>query len=221
MAPLLSPDGSISIVSVNVALPAQLPALHRGQRVRSGIDKRPAPGPALALSFTNLEGDGQADLSAHGGPDKAVYAYSADLWPAWEADLGRPLGPGAFGENLTVAGATEADVCIGDRWRWGDAELEVCQPRTPCFKLTIHAGTPEAGRVMRRSGRSGWYLRVVRTGTVPTSGTITVVPHPGRVSIRDVTSAAATGHPDALVRALSVAALAGEWRQPLQAQLAG
>ncbi len=211
----------VTLLSVNVAMPTQMPVLHRGRPITSGIAKSPVDVATLTLDWENLSGDGQADLSVHGGPDKAVYAYSADLWPAWERDIGRPFGPASFGENLTVSGVTEADVCVGDRWIWGDAEMEVCQPRSPCFKLTLHAGTAEVGRVMRQSGRSGWYLRVVRTGTVPTSGTIAVVPHPARVSILDVTTAARSGDPDQVVRVLAVAELAEEWRTPLTEHLAG
>ena len=211
----------MKVLSVNVAMPAEMPVTHRGQRIRSGIDKQPATAAELRLTDRNLDGDGQADLSVHGGPDKAVYAYSADHWPAWESDIGRPFGPGAFGENLTVAGVTEADVCVGDRWQWGDAELEVCQPRSPCFKLTLHAGTADVGRVMRHTGRSGWYLRVLRPGTVPTGGTISAVAHPAGVSVLDVTSALRSGDPSAITRVLEVPALADEWRVPLRQALAG
>jgi MOSC domain-containing protein YiiM len=205
----------VTIVSVNVAVPSAMGALHRGRPVRSGIDKRPVSVATLCLGTTNLEGDGQADLSVHGGADKAVYAYPSDHFPAWESELGVTFGPGAFGENLTVAGVTEDDVCVGDRWSWGDAVLEVCQPRTPCFKLALHRGTSEVGRRMRLTGQCGWYLRVLRTGTVPTTGLITTEPHPEAVSIRDISTAASSGNTSIIVRALRVEALATEWREPL------
>lgn len=212
---------SVTLLSVNVAMPAVMRALHRGAPVRSGIDKKPTTASTLTLDWTNLAGDGQADLSVHGGPDKAVYAYPGDHFPAWEAEIGRPFGPGAFGENLTTLGVTEAEVCIGDRWLWGDAEMEVCQPRSPCFKLTLHAGTSEVGRRMRLDGRCGWYLRVLRPGEVPTTGTIEVVPHPAQVSVHDVTGAGRSSDPAAIARVLSVAALADEWRDPLTEALSG
>jgi MOSC domain-containing protein YiiM len=205
----------VTIVSVNVAMPSVMGALHRGRPVKSGIDKRPVSGPTLHLGPTNLEGDGQADLAVHGGPDKAVYAYPSDHFPAWELELGTTFGPGAFGENLTVAGVTEEDVCVGDRWSWGDAVMEVCQPRTPCFKLALHHATSEVGRRMRLTGRCGWYLRVLRTGTVPTAGSITAEPHPDAISIRAISTAASSGDAAVIVRALRVEALAAEWREPL------
>src|ERR1700726_627914 len=118
----------IDVVSVNVGVPRLL-GQQRGTNVYSAIAKQPvAPGTVLWLSLGNLSGDGQADLSVHGGPDKAVYAYPSEHLPAWAAELGEPLGTAPFGENLSTRGVTEVDVCIGDRWRWDDAVLEVCQP---------------------------------------------------------------------------------------------
>jgi len=156
----------------------ELLGLHRGQRITSGIAKRPVTAEFLWLDRLNLEGDAQADLEVHGGPDKAVYAYPSEHLPAWSAELGQDLGPAAFGENLSTAGGTEDDVCIGDRWHWGDAVLEVCQPRTPCFKLAMHRGRGDIGRLLRTSGRTGWYLRVLQLGRVPVAGPVTVEPHP-------------------------------------------
>ncbi|HET9690519.1 MAG TPA: MOSC domain-containing protein [Acidimicrobiales bacterium] len=211
----------VTLVAVSVAQPEEVAGWrHRGHGVRTGIRKRPVAAATLALSTTNLEGDGQADLAVHGGPDKAVYAYPSEHWPVWEAEIGRPFGPAAFGENLTTAGATEDDVRIGDRWHWGDAVLEVCQPRTPCFKLALHSGTAEVGRRMRATGRSGWYLRVLRTGTVPTAGPVAVEAHPAGVTVAAVTAAARSGDPDAIAAVLAVAALADEWRVPLRQALA-
>lgn len=217
---------TLRLLSVCVARPATMPGVaHRGRPVRSAIAKQPVAAAALALSATNLEGDAQADLSVHGGPDKAVYAYAAEHTPAWEAELGGPLGPAAFGENLLTLGATEADVRIGDRWHWGDAVLEVCQPRTPCYKLALHRGTAEAGRRMRATGRSGWYLRVLRPGTVPVPPAagdvqLEVEADPAGVTVLDVTEAARSGDPSAVARVLAVTALAAEWRIALGDRLA-
>ena len=101
----------------------------------------------------NLEGDAQADLEVHGGPDKAVYAYPSEHLPAWAAELGEETwGRRRSARTCRTAGATEDDVCIGDRWFWGDAVLEVCQPRMPCFKLTMHRGRGDIGAAVAKSG---------------------------------------------------------------------
>ena len=178
------PDVNVQIVSVNVALPKVLGRV-RGQEVRSGIAKLPVTADTLILSTSNLEGDRQADQSVHGGPDKAVYVYSADHFEEWTAAASQIFGPGGFGENLTVAGVTEADACIGARWSWGDALLEVVQPRLPCFKLAMHRGTARVGRIMMATARTGWYLRVLRPGTVPTTGTIAIEHHAQGISVAD------------------------------------
>jgi MOSC domain-containing protein YiiM len=133
-------QASITIVSVNVGRPTLL-VKWPNHDVMSSIDKRPVQASSLWLSRTNLEGDEQADQrqtkdgQVHGGPEKAVYAYPADHFAAWSEELGRPVGPGLFGENLTTLGITETDACIGDVWEWGDALLQVRQPRLPCYKL--------------------------------------------------------------------------------------
>src|SRR4051794_39780264 len=129
----------IRLAAVNVGTPTVL-AVARGENVYSGIRKAPVPPSALLwLSSLNLAGDGQADLSVHGGPDKAVYAYPSEHLGPWTEELAEgDLGPAAFGENLSTIGVEEADVRIGDEWSWGDAHLQVCQPRWPCFKLALH-----------------------------------------------------------------------------------
>lgn len=171
---------TITIVSVNVARPTVL-LHHATGDVISAIDKKPVGFGSLALDRTNLDGDAQADTTplpgggqVHGGPDKAVYAYSADHAAGWQTTLGFSPPPGYFGENLTVRGVTEHDVRIGDVWCWGDALLQVSQPRMPCYKLGIRMGSQALRREFRSSDRVGWYLRVLRTGSVPTAGEITV-----------------------------------------------
>ncbi len=195
--------------------------LHRGQRITSGIAKRPVTADFLWLDHLNLEGDAQADLEVHGGPDKAVYAYPSEHLPAWSAELGQELGPAAFGENLSTAGGTEDDVCIGDRWHWGDAVLQVCQPRTPCFKLTMHRGRGDIGRLLRTSGRTGWYLRVLQPGRVPVAGPITVEPHPVGATVWAVHEAARPGGaPVEVISAmLGIDELAIEWKLALASRL--
>ena len=214
-------SGEVGLVSVNVAKPAYL-GMHRGKPVESGIAKRPVTVAELWLDSTNLEGDGQAELDVHGGVDKAVYAYPADHLATWSAELGEALGPAAFGENLTTRGWTEEDVRIGDRWEWGDAVLEVCQPRWPCYKLTMYRGRSDVGRSMRRNGRTGWYLRVLSPGRVPVAGPIRVQRSPVPASVRLVHEAASPGSgvPSEVIEALiGLDALADEWRGQLAERL--
>lgn len=158
------------IVSVQVGLPRELgssPGTNgREQSWTSGIVKEPVRGPVW-VGTTNLQGDGQADRVHHGGPDKAVLAYSADHYRSWQAEFGvRDLPFGAFGENLTVQGVTEHDVCIGDTWQAGDVLLQVSQPRKPCWKLGRRWGRSDLPKRVLQTGRSGWYLRVLRQGTI-------------------------------------------------------
>ena len=208
---------TVRIVSVSVGRPRHL-GFHRGRPVDSGIVKQPVAEGTLHLGRTNLEGDGQADLSCHGGPDKALYAYPSEHLAPWSEELGQDLGPAAFGENITTSGVTEDDVGIGDRWAWGEALVEVCQPRWPCFKLAMLRGRGDVGRRMKETGRTGWYLRVLREGAVPVTGSIEVVfRHPAGVTVRAVHEAArATSMPQEVVEGLlGVDALAESWRSKL------
>jgi MOSC domain-containing protein YiiM len=135
----------------------------------TGFYKEPVVGP-VRVGRTNLEGDGQADLVNHGGPEKAVLAYSADHYPIWRSELDKPDLPfGAFGENFTVIGQTEADLCIGDRWVVGEVRLEVSQPRLPCWKLARRWRIKDLALRVDRTGRSGWYFRVLSEGWVTTN----------------------------------------------------
>jgi MOSC domain-containing protein YiiM len=185
--------GPIEIVSVNVARPSVL-VRWPTKDVLSAIDKRPVAAPELWLGGTNLEGDEQADTrqtplggQVHGGPDQAVYAFPVEHYAAFEREVGRPLGPGFVGENLTVRGATETDVLIGDTWAWGEALLQVTSPRGPCFKLGLRLGRHALRTWVREQGLVGWYLRVLRPGRVPTTGSIAVAErHLGGVSVLDV-----------------------------------
>lgn len=134
-----------------------------GRLVRTAFRKSPIDGP-VEVRITNLAGDEQADLRVHGGPHKAVLVYSADHGPVWRAFDERMDAPGAFGENLHVTGLSEADVCIGDRWRVGSAVFEVSQPRQPCWKANDRWGRDDVVDEMERTGRTGWYMRVLDTG---------------------------------------------------------
>ncbi len=133
---------------------------------RSAIVKEPVVGP-IQLEREGLAGDGQADRANHGGPDKAVLAYSADHYPAWRVALALPDLPfGGFGENLTIGGLDETSVCIGDLFAIGDVRLQVAQPRLPCWKLARRWRLDELTGLVKASGRTGWYLRVLAGGTI-------------------------------------------------------
>ncbi len=150
--------------------------------VPSAIVKRPVHGPVRVVRF-NLEGDRQADLRVHGGPDKAVYAYAACRYPEWLADFPEHrdrLAYGAFGENLTIGGMSERDICAGDVHRIGSARLQVREPRQPCFKFALRFADNRMPRAMVRSGRSGWYYGVLEEGVLKAGDGVEVIdrPHP-------------------------------------------
>ena len=151
--------------------------LHRGRPVQSAIAKEPVEG-RVRVEGVNVAGDEQADRRVHGGPDKAVYAYAREDTAWWESELGRELGPGAFGENLTVEGVAVSGALIGERWRLGTVELEVCQPRFPCFKLGLRFGDPQMLKRFTRAGRPGAYLRIVREGEIGAGDAIEVADRP-------------------------------------------
>lgn len=148
--------------------------------VPSGFVKRPVAG-AVTASFAGLAGDEQADRRVHGGCDKAVYGYPDRAYAWWAAEfphLAARFVPGSLGENLTIAGADEREVRIGDRWRIGGALLQVSEPRQPCFKLALAFGEAKLARAMIRSGRCGWYYRVLEPGSVAAGDTVDLVDRP-------------------------------------------
>ena len=160
-----------SIVSVQVGSIAPL-----GRRqVPSAFVKGPIAGPVM-VERLGLAGDHQADQRVHGGPDKAVYCYPSEHYAKWLAERESDaalLVPGGFGENLTTRGLDEDLVCIGDVLRIGGVTTQVTQPRQPCFKLGLRFEDPQMLRDMLRSGRSGWYLRVLEPGLVEAGASIT------------------------------------------------
>ncbi|MEV6830360.1 MOSC domain-containing protein [Amycolatopsis sp. NPDC051102] len=170
--------------SVYVGEPSVL-GHRRDQPVLSAITKARVSAPELKLTELNLDGDRQADLTVHGGVDKAVYVYPAEHYPAWRED-GFEADVADFGENVSLSGVTEDDVRIGDVWAWGDALVQVSQPRSPCFKLAMKTGRKDVTPLMIGSGRSGWYLRVLRPGTVPTSGAVELVERADGPTIAEV-----------------------------------
>jgi MOSC domain-containing protein YiiM len=144
----------------------------------TGFFKEPVAGP-VPVRRTNLAGDGQADLRVHGGPDKAVLAYAAAHYPGWREELAMADLPfGGFGENLTVEGLVEATVCLGDVMRAGTALLQLAQPRGPCWKIGRRWRRPDLPALVQRSGRTGWYYRVLEEGTVAAGDEVALVERP-------------------------------------------
>jgi MOSC domain-containing protein YiiM len=202
------------IVSVNVGLPREV--AWRGATVTTGIFKEPVAG-RIALRRLNLAGDGQADLSVHGGAEKAVYAYPLEHYAPWHAELpGVVLAPGSFGENLTLEGVPlEDEVCVGDRFEVGSAELVVTQPRIPCFKLGLRFGREDMVKRFLASGRSGWYFAVLREGSVAAGDPVRLVErHPARCSVAELARLYARPGADvaALRRAAALEVLPEGWR---------
>jgi MOSC domain-containing protein YiiM len=144
----------------------------------TGIFKEPVAGPVW-LGASGLAGDGHGDLSVHGGPNQAVLCYAAQHYPTWSDILDRPgLGPGAFGENFTINGLCEENVCLGDRFEVGEALVEVSQPRRPCWKLSRRNGIADLAQQVQRNGRGGWYVRVLREGHVEAQQPVILVERP-------------------------------------------
>ena len=162
------------ILSVNVGS-VQLLGRIRGNPVQSAFIKKPVSG-AVKVGRLNLEGDRQADLTVHGGIDKAVYAYPSEHYPFWAQKYPKMDLPwGSFGENLTTEGLLEDEVHVGDRFTAGSAEFEVTQPRFPCYKLGLRFGTQAILKTFLDSERSGYYLKVLREGKVKAGDSIKTV----------------------------------------------
>jgi MOSC domain-containing protein YiiM len=198
------------LLSINVGRPRTVP---RGRgTAQTAIWKDPVAGPVAARGV-NLEGDDQADRKVHGGPDKAIYAYANEDIAWWEAELGRTLGPGAFGENLTVSGLDLSAMEVGQRWHVGSAVLEVSQPRLPCFKLGLRFGDPRMLKRFARVGRTGTYLRIVDEGVLEAGDAIEVGPAPGHgVTVALIADAYLHDHGLA-ARMLEAPQLAADWRE--------
>jgi len=216
----------MQVLSINVSMPRHM-SIH-GREVETGIFKTPVTGP-IKVGNVNLQGDGQADLTVHGGPDKAVYVYPWENVLHWREALHRQdLVPGSFGENLTVNGLSESDVAIGDEFAIGTARFVVTQPRLPCYKLALALEMPSIPKTFLESGRTGFYLRVLEEGEIETGNPI--YPLPSRESAR-VTIAEFVrlyrykrATRKEIHKVLSLAALPADWkdwlagRTPIQAE---
>jgi len=208
-----------TIRSILVGKPEPMP--HQGREIVTAIRKRPVEGP-LYLGALNFEGDGQADLVNHGGRDKAVCVYSGKHYPYWEKELGRALGCGAFGENLTVDDMTEEDVCIGDIFQLGEAVVQVSQPRQPCYKLAARHGIPDLPLRVERTGFTGFYFRVLREGRVSRdSGLIRLARAAPGITVMEANRIMHRGKSDAegIRRLLGVPELSDSWRTTLAKRL--
>jgi MOSC domain-containing protein YiiM len=198
------------VESVNVGTPRAVP--WRGRTVRTAIWKEPVAG-RVAVRGVNVDGDDQGDRSVHGGVDKALYAYAAEDLDWWAGQLGREVGPGSFGENLTVRGVDVGGAVVGERWRVGTTLLEVAQPRTPCYKLGIRMGSQAFPRRFAAARRPGAYLRILAEGEVGAGDPVQVVHRPGHgLTVADVAGIYHDDHARA-PRLLEVPELAGSWKQ--------
>lgn len=171
----LARAGDARVVSVNVGRPTEI--LWHGRRVRTAIWKTPVDGPVVARGV-NLVGDVQADRTAHGGPDKALYAYAAEDLAWWSAQLDLELGPGSMGENVTTSGIDLADVVVGECWQVGGVRLQVTQPRIPCFKLGVRMADDRFPERFAASHRYGFYLRILAEGELEAGDEIVVAERP-------------------------------------------
>lgn len=210
----------MKLLSVNVGLPRELD--WRGHRVRTSIWKAPVEG-RVRVRRLNLDGDEQSDLSVHGGAEKAVYAYPSEHYEHWRRELpGMDLPWGAFGENFTTEGLVEDAVKIGDRLRVGSAELLVTQPRLPCYKLGVRFDREDMVKRFLKSGRTGFYLAVLREGGVASGDPIEFVGRDDHdVTVADI-SALYTHDADnqgLLLRATELPALPESWRDYFRKRL--
>lgn len=213
-------EAMATLLSVNVGMPKD--ASWRGRTVHTGVWKSPVSGPRMVRRL-NLDGDGQGDLAGHGGEQRAVLVYQVESYRHWQEFLGREdLEPGAFGENFTVEGLGDDEVCVGDRYRVGEAEFEVTQPRVTCFRVGMRMGEPQLPALLVAHHRPGFYLRVLTEGHVAAGDEIvrTRRVHPA-VTVADVDALLyLPGHDvEQLKAALDIAALSPGWRESFRSTL--
>ena len=210
-----------TLVSVNVGMPSDVP--WRGRTVHTGIYKNPVTEPVMVRRL-NIEGDGQGDLGGHGGEQRAVMVYQTESYDHWRRHLGRDdLVPGMFGENFTITGLGDDEVCVGDRYRIGEAEFEVTQPRVTCFRVGMRLGEPEMPNLLVAHHRPGFYFRVISEGRV-TAGEVIERTHRGRHELTVAEIDALLYLPerdvDMLRKAVDIPALSPGWQQSFAELLA-
>jgi ferredoxin-NADP reductase/MOSC domain-containing protein YiiM len=211
-----------ALLSVNVGLPKDVP--WQGKTVFTGVFKNPVAGPRRVRKL-NLDGDGQGDVGGHGGEQRAVFVYQIDSYRHWERELGRSdFVYGQFGENFTIEGLSDAEVCIGDRFRIGSAVLEVTQPRTTCYRVGIRMNDARIPALLVSHRRPGFYFRVLEEGEVQAGDEILqLASGPERMTVAEADALLyLPGHPrQQLLRALRIPALSPGWRASFRALLEG
>ncbi len=217
----MEPAHAAKLVSVNAGVPRDV--RWKGRTVTTGIYKEPVDG-RVTVNTLNLEGDTQADLSVHGGPSKAVYAYPAEHYSYWRQELsGMELPWGMFGENLTTEGLLEDTVRIGDRFSIGTTTLQVTEPRVPCYKLAVRFERVDIVRLFNNSGRTGFFLRVLEAGFVQAGDEIDLLAQdPAAVTVADITrlhTQDKAANVELLRQAITVGALGETWREYFQHEL--
>jgi MOSC domain-containing protein YiiM len=209
----------MKLISVNVGLPREV--TWKGKTVRTGIFKEPVSTRVMVRSL-NLDGDGQADLTVHGGLEKAVYVYPFEHYDHWRGELpDTELTLGNFGENFTTTGLKEEDLNIGDRFAIGTVKLMVTQPRMPCYKLGIRFGRPDMVKRFLASRRTGFYFSVLQEGEVGVGDTLELVSRDeNNITVADITQLYTREQtdPDLLHRAAHLEALPESWRDYFQEQ---
>ncbi|HYK41611.1 MAG TPA: MOSC domain-containing protein [Thermoanaerobaculia bacterium] len=197
-------------LSINVGMAREFE--YRGRTARSAIWKTPGAGP-IAARGVNLAGDEQADRGAHGGPDKAVYAYAVEDSRWWEREIGRPFARGEFGENLTTEGIAVNDALVGERWMVGTTILEVSEPRIPCWRLGVRMNDEGFVRRFTEAMRPGAYLRIVTEGELTAGDEIRILEKPDTdLTVRDVFRIFTRDRQEA-ARLLAVPAMSDSWKR--------
>ncbi|MEC0208775.1 MOSC domain-containing protein [Paenibacillus ehimensis] len=211
----------VEILSLNTGKPIEVQ--FNNKDVSTGIYKTPVD-EELFLSWVNFEGDGQADLVHHGGREKAVCVYPYEHYPFWEKQLQRTLEYGAFGENLTVRGLLEEEVCIGDTFKLGEAIVQVSQPRQPCYKLSVRYGLPDMPLKVQETGYTGFYFRVLKEGVVSRrDGLIRIFSHPKAITVSYANRIMhrEKDHIEGIKKILEVEELSVNWRRTFLKRLDG
>jgi ferredoxin-NADP reductase/MOSC domain-containing protein YiiM len=202
------------LLSANVGLPKDV--AWQGQTVYTGVWKYPVDGPAMVRRL-NIDGDGQGDTNGHGGEQRAVLVYQIQSYRHWQQHFDRDdLSPGSFGENFTVDGLTDDEVCIGDRYRIGEAEFEITQPRVTCYRVGLRLGEPELPALLVSHHRPGFYMRVITEGRVQAGDPIVKTrTGPGALSVADTDALLYLPgkDPARLRRAVQIPALSPGWQQ--------
>ncbi len=206
------------VVSVNVARKALVVTERR--RFTTAIRKRPIATERAELGDDRVAGDDQADNESHGGPDRAVYAYACEDYAWWEAQLGRPLPPGLFGENLTLTGIDVNGAAIGERWRVGDAILRVTSPRIPCYKLAHVVGEPDFVKRFAQAHRPGAYLAIERAATIGRGDAVEVISRPDAILTLAEFNKIYFDERERAAEFLAIPAMTDAWRAWAREQLA-